>query len=110
MDFVAVEYDSRVLRYVHPVVHKVLGREVRRGQPERRVSALHLKEREGCEKREAKLPRVSDSNSDFLCVTTYLLDDGTNVRKALLVFRTRPIVAANHLVELSVGPHLDFWM
>ena len=57
MDLVAVEDEPRVLRYVHPVVHKVLGREMRRSQPERRVSALDLKGREDREKREAKSPR-----------------------------------------------------
>jgi len=56
MYFVAVENEPRVLRYVHPVVHKVLGREVRRRQPERRVSALDLKGTEDREKRDAKSP------------------------------------------------------
>ena len=42
MYLVAVENKGRVLRYVHPVVHKVLGREVRRRQPERRVRSLDL--------------------------------------------------------------------
>ncbi len=109
MDFVAIEDDCRVLRYVHPVVHKVLSREVRRSQPERRVGALHLKETEDCEKREAKLPRF-ELGRGLGDNTTYLLDDGTNVRKALLVFHTWPIVPANHLVEFSMGSNLDFWM
>jgi hypothetical protein len=42
MNVVAVEDDARVLRYEHPIVYKVLGREVRRRQPERRVGTLHL--------------------------------------------------------------------
>ena len=46
MDFVTIKDDGRVLRYVHPVVHKVLGREVRRSQPERRVGPLHLQQTE----------------------------------------------------------------
>jgi hypothetical protein len=109
MDFVTIQDDTRVLWYIHHIVHKVLGREVWRSQPERRVGALHLQETEDREKREVKLPRFGlgrglDDN------TTYLLDDGTNIRKTLLVFHTRPIVPANHLVEFSVRSRLDFWM
>ena len=42
MDLVAVENECRVLRYVHPIVHKVLGREVRRREPEGRVRSFDL--------------------------------------------------------------------
>jgi hypothetical protein len=103
VDFEAIQDDSCVLWYVHPVVHKVLGREVWRSQPERRVGALHL------EKSEAKLPRF-ELGRGLGDNTTYLLDDGTNIRKTLLVFHTRPIVSVNHLVEFSVRSSLDFWM
>ena len=58
------------------------------------------------EKRETKSPGFDDETGRLL----YLLDDSPNVWKALLVFRTRPIVPANHLVEFCVGPSLDFWM
>ena len=109
MDFVTIKDDGRVLRYVHPVVQEVLGREVRRSQPERRVGPFHLQQTEDCEKRETKLPRL-ELRRGLGDKTTYLLDDGTNVWKTLLVFHTRPIVPANHLVEFSVGSSLDFWM
>jgi hypothetical protein len=37
----------------------------------------------------------------------YLLDDGPDVRKAMLVICTRPTIPAHHAVKFCMGPCLD---
>ena len=51
-----------------------------------------------CEMRATNLPIFA----------AYLLDDGPDVWKALLILRTRPIVPADHLVKLCMSASLDF--
>jgi hypothetical protein len=47
---------------------------------------------------------------EFAWLAAYLLDDGSDVRKAVLILRIRPMVTANHLVEFCMSASLDFWM
>jgi hypothetical protein len=98
MDFVAVEDERCVLRDVHPVVYKVFGGIVRRRYPKRRVGALYLK-------KQARL-RSETGNGRV----SYLLDDGLDIRKALLVLCTRPGISANHAVKLRMSSGLNFWV
>ena len=42
--------------------------------------------------------------------SVYLLDDGSDVWKALLVICTWPTVSANHAVKFSMGPRLNLWV
>jgi hypothetical protein len=47
------------------------------------------------------------SHSDITRVSAYLLDDGSDVWKTLLVIWTRPTISADHAVEFSMGPRLN---
>ena len=98
MKFIAVQKDHCILRYVHPVVHKVFGGKVRHSEPKWRVGAQHLKGQTTCEEVET------------ISFVAYLLNDCPDVRKALLVLSTRPIVSANHLVKLCMSTSSNFWM
>ncbi len=98
MNVVEVENENCILGDVHPVVYKVFCRKVRRRYPKWRVDAQHLGRQMTCEKREAK----------SLSFIAYLLDDGPDVRKTLLILCTRPIVSADHLVKLCMSASLDF--
>ena len=100
MNVVEVQNQHCVLGDVHPVVYKVFCRKVRRRYPKWRVDAQHLGRQMTCEKREAKL----------LSFIAYLLDDGPDVRKTLLILRSRPIVSANHLVKFGMSASLNFWI
>ena len=99
MDFVAVENERCVLRDIHPVVDKVFCRIVRRRYPKRRVGAFYLTKRERSS-RDRKWPSFA----------AYLLDDGLNIRKALIVFCAWPGISANHAVKLRMGSSLNFWV
>ena len=96
MYFVAIENYYRVLRNVHPIVYKVFCRTVRRPEPKWCVYALHLRKYTGV-RNQTQYRRVSE----------YLLDDGSDVWKPLLIICTRPTVSADHTVEFSMGPSLN---
>ncbi len=53
---------------------------------------------------------VSREIQDLQVFAAYLLDDGPDVRKALLILCSRPIVSANHLIKFGMSASLDFWM
>jgi hypothetical protein len=96
---IAIENDRCVLRNVHPVVYKVFCRMVRRRYPKRRADALYLRIRVVVEKE-----TINDRG-----FVAYLLDDGSDVRKALLVLCTWPTISANHAVKFRMGSGLNFW-
>jgi hypothetical protein len=100
MDSIAIENDSCVLRDVHSVVYKVFCRIVRRRYPKRRADPLHLRIHIAIEK--------ETINSQIFIA--YLLDDGSDVRKAFLVLCTWPTISANHTVKLLMGSGLNFWV
>ena len=99
MEFVGVQNECRILRDVHPVVHKVLRRKVWRRNPKWGMDAQHLRQII-CEKRETDPPTFA----------SYLLDDRPDVRKALLILCIRPIVSANNIVEFCMSASLDLWI
>jgi hypothetical protein len=96
---IAIENDRRVLRDVHPIVYKVFCRIVRRWYPKRRADPLHLRIQIAIEKE-------AINGQNFVA---YLLDDGSDVRKALLVLCTWPTISANHAVKFRMGSGLNFW-
>src|SRR5260221_13828330 len=100
MEFVGVQNECRILRDVHPVVHKVLHRKVWRRNPKWGMDAQHLMRQIICEMRETKPPTFA----------SYLLDDRPDVRKTLLILCTRPIVSANNIVEFCMSASLDLWI
>jgi hypothetical protein len=96
---IAIENDRRVLRDVHPIVYKVFCRIVRRWYPKRRADPLHLRIQIAIEK----------ETINGRSLVAYLLDDGSDVRKALLVLCTWPTISANHAVKFRMGSGLNFW-
>jgi hypothetical protein len=40
----------------------------------------------------------------------YLLDDGSDVRKVLLVLCTWPAISTNHAVKFRMGSGLNIWV
>ena len=53
---------------------------------------------------------VSREIQDLQVFAAYLLDDGPDVRKTLLILCTRPIVSANHLVKFGMSASLNLWI
>jgi hypothetical protein len=96
---IAIENDRCVLRDVHPVIYKVFCRMVRRWYPKRRADALHLRI-------QIAIDKETINGLSFLA---YLLDDGSDVREALLILCARPTVSANDAVKFRMGPGLNFW-
>jgi hypothetical protein len=96
---VTIENDSCVLRDVHPVVYKVFGRIVRRRYPKRRADAFHLRIQIA----------IENETINGRSLVAYLLDDGSDVRKALLVLCTWPTISTNHAVKFRMGSGLNFW-
>jgi hypothetical protein len=43
----------------------------------------------------------------LLSFAAYLLDDGPDIWKAMLIICARPTISANHAVKFSMGPCLD---
>jgi hypothetical protein len=96
---IAIENDCCVLRDVHPVVYKVFCRIVRRRYPKRRTDPLHLRIQITIEKEAI----------DGQYFVAYLLDDGSDVRKVLLILCTWPTISTDHAVKFSMGSGLNFW-
>lgn len=99
MYFIAIENDCCVLRDVHPVVYKVFCRIVWWWYPKWRADTLHLRMQIAIEKE-------TINGQSF---AAYLLDNGSDVRKGLLVLCTWPAISTNHAVKFCMGSGLNFW-
>jgi hypothetical protein len=70
-----------------------------RRYPKRRADTLHLRIQIAIEKEAI----------DGQYFVSYLLDDGSDIREALLVHCTWPTISTNHAVKLGMGSGLNFW-
>jgi hypothetical protein len=97
---ITIKNDRCVLRDVHPVVYKVFCRIVWRWYPKWRADPLYLRKQIAIEMEAINGRRY----------VVYLLDDGSDVRKVLLVLCTWPTISANHAVKFRMGSGLNFWV